>query len=383
MNRISPLVSVLMSVYNGKRYLRESIESILDQTFQDFEFVIVDDASTDNSVDIIRSYRDSRIRLVENDQNLGQTRSLNIGLRKAEGQYIARLDQDDIALETRLEEQVRFLDLNNNVAIVGSYLYNIDSEGTIIGCVKELTTTPGLYFKPFVIGRPSVAHPLVMYRKKNVEILNGYNEDYYYGQDLCLFDRMLEVGYEFANIPKVLTLYRRKASCEIPTKRNIVIERENCTIHAKFITKQLGRTIKPEQLVWLQPSRLREFYNQRNNSFIQERLKIIIEISDLYFTKYPQEIYEKLKLISGLWVYLVLISIDLKKNIGRVFYNNSKVCSKIIRKNFTDNRFPLILLSLSFYALNIKVILPELLTKFRFKIGRFLSKVFLIENAHS
>ena len=105
---MKPIVTVLMTVYDGKNYLHEAIESVLCQTFNDLEFLIIDDASTDNSVEIINSYNDSRIKLLINDNNIGQTASLNIGLSRAQGEYIARFDQDDVCLPKRLEEQLAF-----------------------------------------------------------------------------------------------------------------------------------------------------------------------------------------------------------------------------------------------------------------------------------
>ncbi len=115
-----PRVTVLMSVYNGEKYLREAIDSILNQTFKDFEFLIIDDGSTDSSADIIRSYTDFRIRLIQNEKNIGLTRSLNKGLKLAKGEYIARMDVDDISLPIRFEKQVSFLDKYEDVKLVGS-----------------------------------------------------------------------------------------------------------------------------------------------------------------------------------------------------------------------------------------------------------------------
>ena len=99
-----------MPVYNGAHHLKEAIESVLKQTYRDFIFLIIDDASTDRSVDLINAYSDKRIRLVQNNKNIGQTATLNKGLKLASSKYIARLDQDDMCLPTRIEEQVAFLD---------------------------------------------------------------------------------------------------------------------------------------------------------------------------------------------------------------------------------------------------------------------------------
>ena len=102
-----PKISVIMTVYNTEeKYLREAIESVLNQTFSDFEFIIVDDGSTNNAVEVVKSYRDERIKLVLNGKNLGMAKSSNIGLEMAQGEYIARMDSDDISLPERFEKQV-------------------------------------------------------------------------------------------------------------------------------------------------------------------------------------------------------------------------------------------------------------------------------------
>ena len=126
-----PKITVLMTVYNGERYLKECMDSVLGQTFRDFEFLIIDDYSTDSSRDLIKSYKDSRIRLIENEKNLNQVRSLNIGLEQARGQYVARMDQDDIMLRDRLERQVNFLDKNTDISVVGTWGEVIDEKGKV------------------------------------------------------------------------------------------------------------------------------------------------------------------------------------------------------------------------------------------------------------
>jgi hypothetical protein len=184
---------------------------------------------------------------------------------------------------------------------------------------------------------------------------------------------MVEKRLKFENIPEVLTLYRKSHQNEISIRKVNKTISEACFIHSNFLTNQLGRTIKPEQIIWYQPERMKELYDQKDKTIIFKKLKIIIEISDLYFTKYPMPLYEKIKLISNLWVHLLMISLNPKRYIGRVLYNNTKVCSRIIRGSITDNRFPLILLLLSFYALNITSTLQELLIKFRLKVKRLLA----------
>ena len=130
---VNPIVTVLMSVYNGERYLNEAIDSILAQTFTDFEFLIIDDASTDSTPKILHSYDDPRIRIVTNEENLGLTKSLNKGLALAQGEYIARMDADDISLPERLMMQLNFLIDNKTVPLVGSGAIMIDEDGKSIG----------------------------------------------------------------------------------------------------------------------------------------------------------------------------------------------------------------------------------------------------------
>ena len=106
MKSFNPLVTVLMPVYNGEKYLAEAIESVLNQTFADFELLIIDDCSSDNSVEIIQSYNDNRLKLIINEENIGQSKTLNKGIEFAKGKYIARLDQDDLSYKERLQIQI-------------------------------------------------------------------------------------------------------------------------------------------------------------------------------------------------------------------------------------------------------------------------------------
>ena len=134
-----PKVSVLMSVYNGERYLSESVESILDQTYSDFEFIIVDDASEDGTWQMLTTYvgRDSRIVLIRNKENIGLTRSLNKGLALARGKYIARQDADDVSVPERLAKQVAFLERHPSVVLLGTAIEWIRDSGDLIGKIGQ------------------------------------------------------------------------------------------------------------------------------------------------------------------------------------------------------------------------------------------------------
>jgi glycosyltransferase involved in cell wall biosynthesis len=195
-----------MSVYNGQQYLREAIASILAQTLQDFEFLIVDDGSTDKSREVILSYDDARIQLFENQGNLGLSRSLNMGLEMAKGEYIARQDADDISEPERLAKQVAFLESHPEVALLGTWYKKIDSEGNFIGkrelpCDYTEIRWSLLFFCPFI-------HSAVMLRKDAVlKQIGFYNEALAYSLDYELWHR-IACRLSVANLDKYLVRYR-------------------------------------------------------------------------------------------------------------------------------------------------------------------------------
>jgi glycosyltransferase involved in cell wall biosynthesis len=192
-----------MPVYNGAKYLNESIDSILNQTLTNFEFIIIDDASTDDSVGIIKSYDSSRIRLVENKKNVGQSATLNKGLSLAKGKYIARMDQDDISMPERLERQAEFMEDNPQIGVCGSWLQLM---GKFDGILELETKSEDI--KMNLLTNQNLAHPAVMIRKDTlVKYDLNYNPAYSIAQDYDLWVRMFEFC-SFANIPEALIKYR-------------------------------------------------------------------------------------------------------------------------------------------------------------------------------
>lgn len=200
-------VSVLMPVYNGERYLREAVESILDQTFADFEFVIVDDGSTDNTWQILQGYaaNEPRIVLVRNENNIGLARSLNKGLGLARGEYIARMDADDVSLPERLAAQVSLLDEYPQVGVVGCAMQMIDADGSPMGIVRHPIAHNFILWT--LCFHTSFAHPTVVFRKAVVERVGGYDDALLANQDRDLWQRLSSVTH-FANLPDVFLLYR-------------------------------------------------------------------------------------------------------------------------------------------------------------------------------
>ena len=210
-----PKVTVLMSVYNEEGFLKESIESILSQNFSDFEFLIINDASTDSCREIILSCDDSRIVLVDNEKNIGLTRSLNKGLQLARGEYIARIDADDVAFPFSIEKRVHFLDAHNDFVLVSGGYEVIDEQGnkmsTYINHSEDEIIREGL-LGVNIIG----SHTL--YRKQAAFRIGLYNTRYKYAQDYDFSLRMSEIGKVY-NMNEVL--YKRR-------------------VHQKSITSQHG-----------------------------------------------------------------------------------------------------------------------------------------------
>jgi len=199
----NPEVTVLMPVYNGEKYLKEAMISILNQSFQDFEFIIINDASTDNSAEVIKQFDDKRIRYFENSENLCLSRTLNKGLNLSKGNYVARMDQDDISLLDRLEKQLNFLENNKEYGICGSFIENFGAkEGIeIYPVIDELIRIHLLFYSTF-------AHPSVMFRKSFFEKFNlFYNSEFEYCEDYDLWSRAKK-HFKLANINEVLLKYR-------------------------------------------------------------------------------------------------------------------------------------------------------------------------------
>ncbi|MDD2851997.1 MAG: glycosyltransferase [Desulfuromonadaceae bacterium] len=204
LSNASPRVTVLMPVYNGGEYLRAAIDSILVQTFRDFELLIINDGSTDQSVGIIRSFSDSRIRLVENDGNLGLISTLNNGLRLARGEYVARMDCDDLSRPRRLEKQVALLDANPAMGVCGSWVRKF---GVVTDKVCRYHTDSGLLACGLIFD-PVLAHPTVMLCRR-IFLDQGleYDPEYRHAEDYNLWVRAARLC-EFGNIPEVLLDYR-------------------------------------------------------------------------------------------------------------------------------------------------------------------------------
>lgn len=233
-----PKVTVLMPVYNGEKHLSEAIDSILQQTFTDFDFLIIDDGSNDQSVSIIERYKDKRILLLRNNRNRGLVETLNKGLDIAKGQYIARMDCDDISYPERLQKQVDFMDKHPDIGVCGTWA---ELFGEKHGEVWKYPINHD-EIKCSLIFNSVLVHPSVIIRKS---IFRGYNlyydPTYIYAEDFELWQRCTQ-RFLVANIPEVLLKYRITSSST--SRLNKEKQKESLRlIHEKNI-KRLKITLK-------------------------------------------------------------------------------------------------------------------------------------------
>lgn len=209
MKRI-PRISVIMSVYKEPvEWIRQAIDSILSQSFGDFEFIIVNDCpDRKENENILKEceHKDSRVFIINNDENIGLTKSLNKALESAKGEYIARMDADDISLPNRFETQLKYLDNHPNVCAVGSWTISITEDGEQIGSIGKYESNPSWVRAQF-LQNSQVAHPAAMFRKKVNDHVVRYDESVKYAQDYSLWVSILPYG-EITNISEVLFKYR-------------------------------------------------------------------------------------------------------------------------------------------------------------------------------
>lgn len=198
-------VSVIMAIYNQEKYLKEAIESILKQTFKDFEFLVIDDKSTDGSLAIIKNFHDQRIKLFQNKSRLGLSKCLNLLINRARGAYIARMDGDDISFPNRLEKQSAFLNKNPQVVLVGSWAIIINQQGQEVGKLQYPINYQDI--KRSILSYNPFIHPSVCFRKEIIQEIGGYDKQLFYCQDYDLFLRLV-TKYPCVNIPEFLFKFR-------------------------------------------------------------------------------------------------------------------------------------------------------------------------------
>jgi glycosyltransferase involved in cell wall biosynthesis len=261
---VKNLVSILLPVYQGELFLAESINSILNQSYDNFELIIINDGSTDKTGDIIAGYKDKRISVVT-QKNKGLVESLNIGIKMTKSEYIARQDADDISEPTRLEKQVNFLESHKNVVMAGCSMKVVDMSSAIMHEHRVLLNNPEL--KQELLMRSPFAHGSVMMRKDAVIKAGGYRKDEWPAEDYGLWLRMAEFG-DFANLDEPLYIYR---------ENTVGISASNSDL-------QNSKTIKIQDEAWLEAKKLLaagtiNLTTYNNLSHGQQRIKRILNTS--------------------------------------------------------------------------------------------------------
>jgi glycosyltransferase involved in cell wall biosynthesis len=240
---IDPKVSVIMSVYNGEKYVKEAIESVLAQSFEGFEFIIIDDGSTDSSVAIVNSYDDKRIRFLKNDKNRGLAYSLNRGIDEAKGNYIARMDSDDICLKNRLELQYNFMEAHLDIGISGAAVKVFGNEVRPL----QYPSDPD-ELKILLLYHSPLIHPTVIFRtdilrqNKNLR----YQEEPPTAEDYDMWEKASHV-VKIANLSEFVLLYRVDHEIKIP-KYLSEQNQGNLDVKKRILHKLLSKEVSDQEL---------------------------------------------------------------------------------------------------------------------------------------
>ena len=235
------LLSVVMPAYNAGKTIKESIDSILNQSFKDFEFIIINDGSTDNTEDVILSYGDKRIRYLKNDVNRGIIYTLNRGIIESKGKYIARMDSDDISLSTRFEKQIAILESRPNVIVCGTLISPFGSKTKKTNLTK--LQLHNLKMKEQLAITTCFAHPTVIIRKF-VLLSNDikYDENFKNAEDYKLWIDLMEYG-EYYTVSEKLLLYRLSDS-QISQTNNPITEKSVSKCRELYLLKFVDSDIR-------------------------------------------------------------------------------------------------------------------------------------------
>lgn len=242
-----PLVSVVLPVYNGEEFLSQAVDSMLAQTFTDYELIVVDDGSTDRTAALLKGYQDSRLTVYRHDRNEGLVAALNTGWQQAGGTLIAIMNADDVSLPDRLAQQTAFLQAHPQIGLLGSAVERIDRSGAFQSFWPR-ATLPGvvrweLFFKsPFV-------HPTVMMRRSLLAEVGGYRQEARDAEDFDLWVRMVSVT-QAANLPAALLRYRLWPG-SISMQRRQSMETHSIAICRATMSRGLGRMLSLRETAML------------------------------------------------------------------------------------------------------------------------------------
>ena len=291
-----PKVSIVMPVYNGAKHIRESMDSIVAQTFMDWEFLVINEfGSDDGSAEIVKEYeeKDERFRLIQNTERLGLAESLNLGFRLAQGEYIARLDADDLAHPERLEKQVKFMDDNKDIGICGTYQHHF---GENIDWVHRSPVTPEAC-KARLLFNCVLCHSTLMLRRKTVMENELFYDNHFLAEDYELWCRA-SIVTKIANIPEILGEYRWDGT-NITAAKKGKLDIESGKLVARNLKRNLDIELTDEEC---------ELFQGWDNPFgrysgieKEEKLdKLQNVLKRIYFSNKPQKVFDEKELLSVL-----------------------------------------------------------------------------------
>lgn len=303
---VSPKISVIMSVYNSAAFVKEAIDSVLQQTYSDFEFIIINDGSTDTSEDLILAVTDKRIRYVRNEGNKGLIYSLNHGVSIAKGRYIARMDADDICDVSRFQKQIHEFEKSPELIVCGSFIKTFGAEENYIDYmpVSHGDILSSIFFTcPF-------AHPSVMMRKEALAKLNSvYREEYKHSEDYDLWSRLVFTG-TCKNIPEFLLNYRVHTA-QVSTVHEAVKYR-NVTKIQSNIASEFNLTLNPSESSIL--LNLFKGISRKDRTYLNETRLLIEKLYAYFSKKYPEYSQINARIMVARWLKIC-------GNSGLGFYN--------------------------------------------------------------
>lgn len=343
-----PLISILMPVFNAEKHLRDCIMSILSQEYENFEFLIINDGSTDNSHQIINSFSDERINYFKNDENRKLIYTLNKGISLCKGKYIARMDADDIALPSRLKIQSDFLEKNDKIDILGTNITTINEHNIETGERNYPTTNDEILYHLLFINCP-IAHPTVMIRKKVFDEFNiYYNENYLHAEDYKLWVDLIN-KVQFHNCNEPLLLYREHGS-QVTSKHQKTNKSLSSKIKSEVIKKSISNISEKELKSFINASNTKtshfdyheineliKFY-QKSKLYCQKE-KLSIKTHNEFFSKLFTNQYFKLNNynVNNLFILLKMKVLGIKINFSILNYLVFSIKCIFGLKNFSKN----------------------------------------------
>ncbi len=274
---MNPEVSVIMAAFNAERYIKKAVESIIRQTFKNWEMIIVDDYSDDATADIAREYekKEKRIKVLRNGKRAGPAVSRNRAIKISTGKYIVVMDSDDIAMPERIEKQVKYMNENPKAAVAGSNAAVIDSENRITGFLIYPCNDREL--RGLLCRRNTLCHSSAVIRREAMEAAGFYDEDFYYAQDYRLWLSMPE-NYEIRNINEVLQAWRENpagiSSGKEAVQLKFVIKAKLKAIREKRIPLWKGVYIIKDVIVAALPGFFKNFIRKKFTDKIKRRKKL-------------------------------------------------------------------------------------------------------------